>query len=72
MCEFCESKKPIKIFPGPISTHFSTSQKFIIDGLVLKVIYHMSEYVDIGRYEPERDVPQKMVERFSTMREKLT
>ena len=55
MCECCKGKKPIKIMPGARSTHFSTSVKFIIDGLKLKSIYHFSEYVDIGHYEPEHD-----------------
>lgn len=55
MCECCKGKKPIKIIPGARSTHFSTSIKFIIDGLKLKSICHISEYMDIGHYKPEHD-----------------
>lgn len=55
MCECCKGEKPIKIIAGPRSTHFSTSLKFIIDGLKIKSMCHMTEYIDVNHYEPARD-----------------
>ena len=55
MCEYCQGIKPIRTMEGPRSTHFSTTLKFIIDGLKIKSMCHFTEYIDVNHYEPARD-----------------